>query len=181
MVLEAAVITERGKAQQMLVVLFSGRDHSELAYALNGVTSVRLQKTDDCYAAAADLLVSPQAILIADVTSIRKDQLGLLSMAKRLGVSVFALGQAPQSMPELASLPAVSAENIRDILAETLVEETGPQPEGASPESLEVAEQAEVERQQEQEDENAPPATQHESPSELLSPEEIAALLEGGQ
>lgn len=87
--------------------------------------------TPDAYAAAVMLLVSGRTALVIDLDTLRRDQLGLVSLAERLGVAAYGFGQSAQPWAELAALPRVRGEDIPAVLlgaAPQVPAETKPSP-----------------------------------------------------
>jgi len=169
---------QRGQAAARAVVLVPG-EQGDCDFEVPDLKYVRVKSP---YEAAAEILAEPTAALIVDLRLVAEDHFGLLDVAHQVNTETFAVGPVPPGLTseELSgvrllsrtALPAVMAELSgsgpadRDVPAEAPAEQPPPEaPAEQRPADLPAGDAV-----------SKPAAT----PGEILSAEELSALLEDG-
>lgn len=103
------------------VVILTGRD-DEIQSVRTACQAVGycVMVTEDPYSAAVEILQASRAVLVVDVPTLRAEQAGLISLAARLGVPRFGLGQPGRNSPAISDLTLVNPAGLPQAIAEAI-------------------------------------------------------------
>ncbi len=136
------------------------------------------------YEAAAEMLAAPTVALVADLRLVGRRHLRLLAIARQMGVEVFAVGVVPTGLTgeDLSGVRMIALADLPEALRR-LAEADWPAPSEPKPAAPAEA-PADLATKEAAPQPAAPPVeppvekSPPSSPSALLTPEELSALLE---
>ena len=183
------------------VVVFS-RDESLYAAAKQKLPAVRWVRAPGAYEAAAELMSAPALALVLDLRAMSLRHLRLLGIAREMDVEILALGMLPAGLNTelLSGVRFVSSADLPAAVGKLVLEQHLTHPAASQTPAPQSSAQPEPEEEVEPSDQETiePPQTaapnirltpakspedseqndQRIKPSELLTSEELAALLE---
>ncbi len=139
--------------------------------------SLRCIRVASAYEAAAELLAAPAVAMIVDLRLITGEHVRLIELAREMEVAILAVGALPVGMnaDDLSGVRLTSREHLPEALGEIVQAAASPvtPPESSAPPGLQTAPREAVALTP------AKPADRPKTPpDELLTPEELSALLE---
>ena len=136
--------------------------------------------TDDPYDAAAELLITPRAALVVDLSTTGPRRTGLIALAGRRGVPVVIVGRPSHGERIVGGLTAVAEDNLLQAVARAIsADPVQPPPDAAAerPVPPQTSPQGPQQVAAPAPGRPCPPSLESTDPSQVLTPGEISALL----